>query len=174
MVRRLPDGARAHQRGWLAGGVRQALQARVRCGTDPGTQPRLAQISRGTRGHSLSGVWDHLDVAVEELGDVAVVHLAGELDVHTAGKLARHLGAISTAVDRIVIDVGRVDFMDTLGLNVVLSARTRAQTEGTALRLENPPPPVLRLLERTGVDRLLCGPFEASADDEPADQLRLI
>jgi anti-anti-sigma factor len=122
----------------------------------------------------LSGVWDHLDVAVEESGDVAVVRLTGELDVHTAGKLARHLGAIGPAVDRIVIDVGGVEFMDTLGLNVVLSARTRAQTEGTALRLENAPPAVRRLLERTGVDRLLCGPFEAEAGEAPADQLRLI
>jgi anti-anti-sigma factor len=128
-----------------------------------------------TRGHSLSGVWDHLDVAVEESGDVAVVRLAGELDVHTAGKLARHLGAISPAVDRIVIDVGRVEFMDTLGLNVVLSARTRAQTEGTALMVRNAPPPVMRLLERTGVDRLLCAPFEGREDETtPADQMRLI
>jgi anti-anti-sigma factor len=94
--------------------------------------------------------------------------------VHTAGKLARHLGAIGPGVDRIVIDVGGVDFMDTLGLNVVLGARTRAQTEGTALRLENTTPAVMRLLERTGVDRLLCGPFEATPEQEPADQLRLI
>ena len=122
----------------------------------------------------MSGVWDHLDVAVEESGDVAVVRLAGELDVHTAGKLARQLGAIGPAVDRIVIDVGRVEFMDTLGLNVLLSARTRAQTDGTALMVRNPPPPVMRLLERTGVDRLLCAPFEAREDETPADQLRLI
>jgi len=121
----------------------------------------------------LSGVWDHLDVAVEESGDVAVVRLMGELDVHTAGKLARHLGAIGEGVDRIVIDLARLDFMDTLGLNVVLSARTRAQTAGIVLAVENPPPMVLRLLERAGVDRLLMGPFDSSAEASATDELRL-
>ena len=122
----------------------------------------------------MSGVWDHLDVAVEETGDVAVVRLTGELDVHTAGKLARHLGAIEATVDRIVLDLSRLDFMDTLGLNVVLSARTRAQVSGTILVVENPPPMILRLLERAGVDRLLMGPFDAPAEAPAVDQMRLI
>ena len=123
---------------------------------------------------SSSGVWDHLDVSVEETGDVAVLHLAGELDVHTAGKLARHLGALRASVDRIVLDMERLDFMDTLGLNVLLSARTRAQTSGCVLVVENPSRSVLRLLERAGVDRLLLGPWDAPAAEASADQLRLI
>jgi len=120
----------------------------------------------------LSGVWDHLDVAVEESGDVAVLRLTGELDMHTAGKLARHLGAIGPAVDRIVLDLARLDFMDTLGLNVVLSARTRAQTSGMVLVIENPPPMVMRLLERAGVDRLLLGPFDQPAEEPASEQRR--
>ena len=123
---------------------------------------------------SSSGVWDHLDVSVEETADVAVLHLAGELDVHTAGKLARHLAGIGASVDRIVLDMERLDFMDTLGLNVVLSARTRAQTAGCSLVIENASATVLRLLERAGVDRLLVGAWHAQSAQESADQLRLI
>lgn len=125
-------------------------------------------------GDWLSGVWDHLEVAVEESGESALVRVTGELDVHTAGKLARHLGAVDAGVQRIVLDLARLDFMDTLGLNVVLSARTRAQASGAVLTLENVPPHVLRLLERTGVDRLLMGPWDAPAAEVAPDQLRLI
>jgi hypothetical protein len=41
------------------------------------------------------------------------------------------------------------------------------------LELSNPPPMVLRLLERAGVDRLLLGPFDPPAETPATDELRL-
>jgi anti-anti-sigma factor len=100
-------------------------------------------------------VWEHLEVVVSERGAEAHVYLAGELDMHTAGKLARHLGAIRPEVRRIVLDLNALEFMDSLGLGVVLSARTRAQSRGADLVIGAASPAVERLLELAGVGRLL-------------------
>lgn len=100
-------------------------------------------------------VSEHLQVVVVEAGPEARLQVAGELDIHTAGKLARHLGAVGPDVRRILLDLSELEFMDSLGLGVVLSARTRAQARGCDLIVTAASPPVAHLFTLAGVDRLL-------------------
>jgi anti-sigma B factor antagonist len=55
----------------------------------------------------------------------------------------------------LVIDLRHVDFMDASGVRALLIERKRRQSAGGSISLRNPPPLVLRLLEVTGVNRIL-------------------
>jgi anti-sigma B factor antagonist len=55
----------------------------------------------------------------------------------------------------LVIDLRHVDFMDSSGLRALLLERRRRERAGGSIELSNPSPLVIRLLEVTGVDRVL-------------------
>jgi anti-sigma B factor antagonist len=55
----------------------------------------------------------------------------------------------------LIIDLRHVDFMDSSGLRALLIERRRREQAGGSIELSNPPPLVIRLLEVTGVDRVL-------------------
>ncbi|QKW17864.1 STAS domain-containing protein [Kitasatospora sp. NA04385] len=81
----------------------------------------------------------------------------GELDVHTAPHLDRQLGwalAIRPAPAILLVDLQEVSFMDSTGLNSLLTARREADRHGVLLALAHPGPQVTRLLELTGTAAL--------------------
>ncbi len=83
------------------------------------------------------------------------VRLAGEIDMDTAPDVREAaLDAMRQHASRIQIDLSRVTFMDSTGLEVLLATRRRAELEGGQLHLVDPTHSVLRVLEVTGVDRL--------------------
>lgn len=51
-----------------------------------------------------------------------------------------------------MIDCSRLEFCDSTGLNVLLSARLRAEAEGGAVHLAAMRPTVARVLEITGAE----------------------
>jgi anti-anti-sigma factor len=55
----------------------------------------------------------------------------------------------------LVIDLRNVGFMDSSGLRALLVERRRRAHAGGTIMLSNPSPLVTRLLEVTGVDRVL-------------------
>jgi anti-sigma B factor antagonist len=84
--------------------------------------------------------------------DPAVVSLEGELDLAAAPQLRECLvGLVEGGATDIVLDVARLEFIDSTGLSVLVMAfnRTRAVDGSTVLR--NPSHSVLRLLEITGL-----------------------
>jgi anti-sigma B factor antagonist len=84
--------------------------------------------------------------------DPAVVSLEGELDLAAAPQLRECLvGLVEGGATDIVLDVARLDFIDSTGLSVLVMAlnRTRAVDGSTVLR--NPSHSVMRLLEITGL-----------------------
>src|SRR5882757_863656 len=67
-----------------------------------------------------------LHVEVREFGRTAVFTPSGELDHHTADVLGEPLGAaVDAGATRLVIDCAGLEFCDSTGLNVLLSARLR-------------------------------------------------
>jgi len=83
-------------------------------------------------------------------GDVTVVALDGELDLASAPELERELvRAEGDGPRRIVIDLGRLRFMDSTGLQSLLRARERATTNGYELALRRGPHQVQRVFELT-------------------------
>lgn len=77
----------------------------------------------------------------------------GEIDLYTAPHLHRELvNALDDGARRLVVDLSQVDFCDSTGINVLLSAMKRAREQQGDLELVAPRTPVQRVLEVTGLD----------------------
>lgn len=86
--------------------------------------------------------------AVRTIGPDAVA-VVGEIDASTADEFAAAVGGLGPDV---TIDCGECDFIDSAGLSVLLSLRSRVTREGGAVRLVDPSPAVRRLIEVSGLD----------------------
>jgi anti-sigma B factor antagonist len=94
-----------------------------------------------------------LNVSTASQGGHAVVTATGELDLYTAPRLQAALaGLLREQVTRIVVDLSGVEFCDSTGMNVLLSAMKRLKEQGGALELAAPRPAVQRILQVTGLD----------------------
>ncbi|MFI5531819.1 STAS domain-containing protein [Kitasatospora sp. NPDC051853] len=77
--------------------------------------------------------------------------LAGDLDIESLLPARRALDqALADAPALLVVDLERIRFCDSSGLNLLLKTRAAALAAGTALRLAAASTAVLRLLEITG------------------------
>jgi anti-anti-sigma factor len=96
-----------------------------------------------------------LNVETTKERSATVITLIGEVDLATAPDLERRL-ATAVASGDTVTDLSGVDFMDSTGLRVLISAHEAAGAAGHRLALIVPPSgPVSKLLSITGVDREL-------------------
>ncbi|GAA1527937.1 STAS domain-containing protein [Actinomadura kijaniata] len=94
-----------------------------------------------------------LNVSTSSQGGHAVVTATGELDLYTAPRLQNALAVLlREEVDRIVVDLSGVEFCDSTGMNVLLSAMKRLKERGGSLELAAPRPAVRRILQVTGLD----------------------
>ena len=87
-----------------------------------------------------------------------IVYLSGELDHHEAGGAIR---AISTLIEEhmpreCVMDLSGLSFMDSSGIAVIINAGRKMRTYGGRLRVENPPEQARKVLEASGIDRLIA------------------
>lgn len=85
----------------------------------------------------------------------AVVALTGELDVVSADVLEREVRTLRLAgSDRIVVDLRHVEFLDSTGLQVLLSLHNTAKREGHQLILIRGPKQAQLIFELTGTETL--------------------
>lgn len=99
------------------------------------------------------------------LGPV-VIAAEGGVSLHTAPHLRDLLeDAVTEAGDppQLVVDFSAVDFCDSAGLGVLVTAFKRVQALGGTFRLVCPPGPVLRLLRISGLDTVF--PVHAELDE---------
>ena len=81
-----------------------------------------------------------------------VLELAGELDLESAPALDRQLRELNgTSSGRLLIDLSKLEFMDSSGLSVIVDAQRAAEANGHPLSLLPGPAQVQRLFELTGV-----------------------
>ena len=91
--------------------------------------------------------------AVERNGDAVVVSLAGELDLYNAETVrAVLLEECARRPERVVIDLSRVEFIDSTALGVLIEARTKLENRRGFL-LASPAAETRRALEISGLDR---------------------
>ncbi|MEW2357364.1 STAS domain-containing protein [Spirillospora sp. NPDC029432] len=95
-----------------------------------------------------------LNVSTASQGGHALVTASGELDLYTAPRLQTALAGLlrERQIDRIVVDLSGVDFCDSTGMNVLLSAMKRLKERGGTLELAAPRTAVKRILQVTGLD----------------------
>ena len=93
-----------------------------------------------------------LTVEVASQGDEVVLVLVGELDPHTAPILRAAIDdAVTDNTSSLVLDVAGLQFIDSSGLRVIISAHKVMDEQGGRLVLRAPTDNTRRLLEITGL-----------------------
>ena len=85
------------------------------------------------------------------------VILIGELDHHAAKEAIAEIHAWldQTMPIRVMLDMGKITFMDSSGIALILSLYKRMSSTGGEFSLRNIPRPVKKLLEAAGVQRIV-------------------
>ena len=98
------------------------------------------------------GVQDHLRIAVSHADARVVLTLEGELDMATAPLLQRAVEDDGlTSKHMLVLDLHKLEFIDSTGLRVILAARKQCRDRGQELAITRGSPQVERLLSVTGM-----------------------
>ena len=86
----------------------------------------------------------------------AVVALLGEVDLFTAPRFMEALlEAVDDGADRVTVDLSAVTFVDSTALGVLIAGSKRLQARSGTLDIVCPNQDVRRILEITGLDRVL-------------------
>ena len=91
---------------------------------------------------------DTLRAEVAVSGHSAIIKVIGEIDVFTAAQLGHVIGEVELAgaLD-VTVHARGVTYIDCGGFRVLTSHATALQSRGGQLRLDQPSPQVVRLLE---------------------------
>ncbi len=97
-----------------------------------------------------------LDIELEPEGDAVLVRAWGELDLASAKVFEAELRqAIRASSFGVILDLGGVTFIDSVGLRVLISAAMLSDTSGRELRMLRTSDQVRYLIETSGVEDLL-------------------
>ncbi|HEX4014271.1 MAG TPA: STAS domain-containing protein [Candidatus Cybelea sp.] len=113
-----------------------------------------------------------IDLKPEDGGDTLVLNLRGSMDIATAPTVRAALTeAIDAGTAHLIVDLTRLEFLDSTGLGVLIGAHRRTAENNGSLRLVVSEGPISRLLNITG----LVAVFAAyhSLDDARRDRARL-
>jgi anti-sigma B factor antagonist len=101
-------------------------------------------------------VESYLSVVIENEPGAAVLTVSGELDMASSPELDHAIERVESAPqEAIIVDLGKLEFMDVAGLRVLLEAHERAAQRGARLYLVNVRSGVRRLFTLTGATALL-------------------
>lgn len=88
-------------------------------------------------------------------GSFEVIEVGGEIDVYTAPKLREALvDAVEEGHKYLIVDVERVDFLDSTGLGVLVGALKRVRGEDGSLDIVCTHERLLKIFEITGLDKV--------------------
>jgi anti-sigma B factor antagonist len=90
------------------------------------------------------------------LGGTSVVRVPVEIDLTNADAVRETLlAALNQAARALIVDMTDTTFCDSAGITAVVRAARRAAATGATIRLAVSAPPVLRVLNLVGIDRLI-------------------
>jgi anti-sigma B factor antagonist len=97
-----------------------------------------------------------MEYTVTESEGVSVLHVVGRLNMVTANSLRDLVDTtVAGGHPRLVVDLARVDFMDSSGLGALVSGLKTARQAGGDLRIAAPSEQVQLVLRLTNVERVL-------------------
>jgi anti-sigma B factor antagonist len=97
-----------------------------------------------------------LDVTFAGDDGWAIVVITGELELATAPRLRQQVvNLVGEGHTRVVLDLTNVDFLDSIGLGVIVSVLKRVRSHGGELVLVGAVPRVRALFELTRLDEIL-------------------
>ncbi|GLY26032.1 anti-sigma B factor antagonist [Micromonospora pallida] len=96
-----------------------------------------------------------LSLATHGEGEHTVLEVGGEVDVYTAPRLRERLiELIDGGARKVVVDLGRVDFLDSTGLGVLVGALKRLRSVGGTFALVCDKEPLLKIFRITALDQV--------------------
>lgn len=96
-----------------------------------------------------------LSLATRTVADHAVLEVGGEVDVYTAPRLRERLvEMIDGGARDVVVDLGRVEFLDSTGLGVLVGALKRLRAAGGTFSLVCAKEPLLKVFRITALDQV--------------------
>jgi len=113
----------------------------------------MANRRNGNRRAAVDGEWTH---EILRDGDKTIVRLAGDLDFATVAEVMPVLEeACARNPAQLVLDLSRVEFLDSSGISLLVTVHKRLTAGGCDLVVTNPSAAVSRVLEVTSTDRVL-------------------
>jgi len=96
-----------------------------------------------------------LSLSTRSLADHTVLEVGGEVDVYTAPRLRERLVELVEGGARsVIIDLSRVEFLDSTGLGVLVGALKRLRAAGGSLGLVCGQERLLKIFRITALDRV--------------------
>ena len=89
--------------------------------------------------------------------DTVIAEIGGEIDHHRAVSVRSQIdeALFKKMPKKLVIDIGRVDFMDSSGLGLIMGRLAKTKEIGASLVLRNPSARVTRMIKMAGLDRVI-------------------
>lgn len=114
-----------------------------------------------------------IEMKTENHGEALIYRLRGSLDVATSPSVrAALVEAASNGSNKIVVDLTKVEFLDSTGLGALIGAHRRALEQGGSVSLVTSEGPISRLLNITGLLRVF--PVYHTLEDAMRDQSRVV
>lgn len=106
-------------------------------------------------------------ITAEKNGNL-IARIAGDIDHHSAPGIRDEIDRAvrEKKPKRLILDLGKTDFMDSSGLGLILGRKRKTEEEGCDFVLLNPTDQVMRILRFAGVEKLLKIEFMKGNDDE--------
>jgi anti-sigma B factor antagonist len=105
-----------------------------------------------------------LGLNVREEGSYSVLEVGGEIDVYTAPKLREQLiELVNEGKFHLVVDLEKVDFLDSTGLGVLVGGLKRVRNHDGSLELVCTQDKILKIFRITGLTKVF--PIHTSVAD---------
>src|SRR6266566_2771618 len=96
-----------------------------------------------------------LDVETGTVGDASLLTLRGEIDVYTAPRLRQTLiDLVEGGATDIVVDMEKVDFLDSTGLGVLVGGLKRVKDREGTMKLVATQDRILKIFDITGLAKV--------------------
>jgi anti-sigma B factor antagonist len=96
-----------------------------------------------------------LRLELERVGTATIIRISGSASMEEAYRLQEKLEDLATQrVPLIVLDLGAMDFIASMGLGAIIAGHLRARRYNGEVRLACPSPAVAQLLEMTRLTKL--------------------
>jgi anti-sigma B factor antagonist len=110
-----------------------------------------------------------LSLAAHTVAGRTVLEIGGEIDVYTAPMLRERLIELAASgANQLVVDLSRVEFLDSTALGVLAGAHRRLRAAAGSLTLVCPHERILKIFRITGLDSV----FDIYEDVESAAAAR--
>ena len=107
----------------------------------------------------------NLKVSPRAVDETQVLDLEGEVDVYTAPLLRQAIvDLVDGGAKHVLINLERVDYLDSTGLGILIGGVKRLKEQGGALRLVGPSARITRIFEITGLNKI----FDVYATEQDA------